>query len=408
LRPSIDGLNRNYVKISKVKLFEFEGRNLFQKEGIVIPAGVVISYTSDLEQALKRISFPAVAKVQTLSGKRRKRGGVSAIQSEKEARDFVDQFLGKDFEGEQISHILLVQKIDIDYEYFLSITYSTVEKKPILLFSASGGVEVEDAPDMQKIIINPENGINADDLASQLKVSSPKKIADVAVRLWDVFVHADARLAEINPLAVDKNGEIWALDSKIILDDSGLVRHKDLNILDKGSLSSIPTDREKRAKQIDKDDYRGSAGSVYFDLDGDIAVLASGGGASLVVLDSLFNAGGKPANYTEYSGDPPAEKVAKLTEVVLSKPGLKGCLVAGALANFTDIYETLKGFCEGVASLKNKPNYPIVIRRAGVNDQKAKDFVKEFSKKEEINIEFYTEGTPIGKAAERIVELAYK
>src|SRR3989344_8740743 len=119
-----------------------------------------------------------------------------------------------------------------------------------------------------------------------------------------------------------------AIDAKIILDDAGLLRHRDLDILPKGAIFAIPTDREILSKKIDEDDYRGSAGSTFIEFDGSprgeagIAILASGGGASLLVMDSVIDAGGRPANYTEYSGNPPAAKVEKLTKLTLSKVGL--------------------------------------------------------------------------------------
>jgi len=145
---------------------------------------------------------------------------------------------------------------------------------------------------------------------------------------------------------VQSGRKLIAVDAKVILDDSGLVRHKNIDVLPKGAVSAVPTQRELAAKNIDAEDYRGSAGSTFIEFDGDIAVLASGGGASLLVMDALLAFGAKPANYTEYSGNPPREKVEALTEITLEREDLCGCLVAGAYANFTDIYETLAGFAD--------------------------------------------------------------
>ena len=164
------------------------------------------------------------------------------------------------------------------------------------------------------------------------------------------------------------------------------------------------------AHEIDNEDYRGTAGKTYIDLDGDIAILASGGGASLVALDALMSYGGAPANYTEYSGNPPAEKVKRLTNIVLSKQGLSGCWVVGGTANFTDIYETLQGFAESLLSLSPKPDYPIVIRRAGPRDREAFEMLKSFAEKNGFDMHFYDENTPITSTANIIVDLssAYK
>ena len=130
--------------------------------------------------------------------------------------------------------------------------------------------------------------------------------------LYDLFTKEYALLAEINPLFKTKDGMFIAGDAKIILDDE----------------KYNPGERR------------------FLEMDGDIAVLASGGGASLLNMDALLWYGGKPANYTEYSGNPKGEVVKKLTKRVLGRPGLKGCWVVGGTANFTDIYETLKGFLD--------------------------------------------------------------
>src|SRR3989338_4478887 len=143
------------------------------------------------------------------------------------------------------------------------------------------------------------------------------------------------KTVEINPLVEDKNGDLIAADAVVVLDDDGLKRHK-FNFPKRTGLRE-QTPREIAAKKIDEDDYKGVAGKTFVDLEGDIAVLASGGGASIVAMDALLSYGGKPANYTEYSGNPSAEKVKKLTQVVLSKPNLHGLWIVGGTANFTRI-----------------------------------------------------------------------
>ncbi|RME31631.1 hypothetical protein D6789_02105, partial [Candidatus Woesearchaeota archaeon] len=166
---------------------------------------------------------------------------------------------------------------------------------------------------------------------------------------------------------------------------------------------SVLSERALEARKIDYHDHRGVAGKTFVELDGDIAVLASGGGASLTCMDALIEAGGKPANYTEYSGNPSSEKVRRLTEITLSKPGLRGCFVVGGTANFTDIYETLKGFAEGLRNTKPKPAYPIVVRRAGPRDKEAFAMLAELEK-EGFDITVLGEETPMTKAARIMVE----
>lgn len=402
-----------------MKLYEFEGHNILTRVGIDSPFFVVCESLDEVEQAKKRLSFPIVAKVQVLSGKRGKSGGVQVFSSDRGLMPFCKGMFGGDFAGEKVRYISLAEKVGIKRELYASITYDTVLKIPFLLFSDFGGVDIEETKKKKprsviRIDINPLLGLAEKDFK---RVSNDAMLVDFLLRLWDAFVRFDCRLVEVNPIAKTKDGYV-AVDAKIILDDNGLARQKDLDVLPKGSAGAIPTERELEARKIDAEDYRGSAGSTFIEFPGDpekkygagVAILASGGGASLLVMDAVVAAGGKPANYTEYSGNPPAEKVEKLTKVALSREGLSGCLVAGAVANFTDIYETLSGFARGLKDVKPKINYPIVIRRGGPRQEEAYKVLDNFSKQEGFDIHLFGPETPISVACREMVRLseAYK
>ena len=150
----------------------------------------------------------------------------------------------------------------------------------------------------------------------------------------------------------------------------------------------------------------------FIELGGDIAILASGGGASLLNIDALLRFGGKPANYTEYSGNPPAELVKELTKRVLSASwrtkGLKGCWVIGGTANFTDIYETMRGFIEGLREIKPKPKYPIVIRRDGPRQEEAFLMLRELAQKEGFDFHLFGSETSMAESARIMVRNAYQ
>ncbi|MBI2599651.1 hypothetical protein HYW43_01885, partial [Candidatus Daviesbacteria bacterium] len=234
----------------------------------------------------------------------------------------------------------------------------------------------------------------------------PAEVVETAKKLWEVFIKYDLELAEINPLVIDKNAKVWALDSKVILDDDADFR-REIKFAERNLFGRPSTEAEIEARKIDEGDHRGTAGSVYWDLDGDIAVIAAGGGGSIVNMDALLAFGGKPANYTEHSGNPPREKLKRLTKIVLSKPNLKGCWFVGGTANFTDIYETLMGFVEGLREISPKPKFPIVIRRGGPKDKEAFEALKEIGKKEGFDFHIFGRETPMTKTAKTMVELAY-
>ena len=226
--------------------------------------------------------------------------------------------------------------------------------------------------------------------------------------MWRVFQKHDARLVEINPLIETEDEEFFAADAKIILDDDADFRQTDTNFPPRDVLGKKPTKSELAAKEIDANDHRGSAGSTYIELDGNIAVIAAGGGGSLVNMDALMALGGKPANYTEHSGNPPREKLEKLSKIILSKKGLSGVWFVGATANFTDIYETLSGFVAALRSIKPKPKYPIVIRRGGPRYKEAFKMLEEVKKKEGFDFHIFGPETPMTSTARTIVDLANK
>jgi succinyl-CoA synthetase beta subunit len=159
---------------------------------------------------------------------------------------------------------------------------------------------------------------------------------------------------------------------------------------------------EKHARAIDAQSHRGVAGRTLLELDGDIAFLSSGGGASITCLDALLTYGGRPANFAEYSGNPERSKVYALAKLVLSKPGLKGLWVVGPTANFTDVYETLGGIMDAIIELK--PAFPIVIRRAGPRDVEAKALVEQVAKDHSLDMVFFGEEMPMTESARVLLD----
>lgn len=372
-------------------LYEFEGKQLFKNCGINVPASQLIEST-DQEITLKP---PLVLKAQVLSGKRAAAGGIVKVQGAG-YRVQLEELFKKTINNEKVEKILVEEVVAIEKEYYLSFSYSTETRGSVMTFGEGGtGVEGKGVKTYPVDILTGFKGENL-----------PEELQDVAKKLWEVFTKYDLELAEINPLVIDKNGKAWALDAKVILDDDGDFR-RELKFPERNLFGRPPTEAEIEARKIDEGDHRGTAGSVYWNLPGDIAVIAAGGGGSIVNMDALLALGGKPANYTEHSGNPPKEKIKRLTEIVLSKPGLKGCWFVGGTANFTDIYETLMGFVEGLREIKPKPTYPIVIRRGGPRDKEAFEMLKKVAKEAGYDFHIYGRETPMTQTAKVMVELAY-
>ncbi len=398
-----------------MKLPEYKGKELLKSVGIKVPPGIVTNNKSYINLSFHKNKYKeffldqqsVIIKAQILSGKRKKAGLIVTSDDYPESLKLIDELYKKEFNGNVIDTLLIERKLSIAEEYFLAIVYDTQTRKPMVIFSRQGGIDIEEVAQENKLIFYPISALHgltayqSRDIAKQagFKGRELLQVASLIKKAFTCFEKYDCQSLEINPIIKTPKGLLFAGDAKIVIDDNAVSRqdtfHDVTDIEDKTVLSP----REMEARKIDYHDHRGVAGKTFIELEGDIAILASGGGASLTAMDAILQAGGKPANYTEYSGNPPKEKVKKLTHVTLTQPGLNGCLVIGGKANFTDIYETLSGFMEGLGELEQQPNYPIVIRRAGPRDKEAFEMIQRIAAEKGYNITLYGEDMPMSRAA---------
>lgn len=403
-----------------MNLYEFEGKKLFEKYGIVIPDGVVVRRGGDVRQAYDGLGVnDVVVKAQVLSGKRGKNNAIRFCLSAEEADSAVQDLFAMDVRGQYVAAVRIEEKLDIAEEHYLSITYDTNAKQPVLVYSREGGVDIEEVPEdkIVKVLLDIRNPTLALPLAGEGTLSPPAKgeLEEVIHHVWACFLQEDARLVEINPLVKTTDGRWVAADAKVAIDDDAFYRHPSTSSGQVSSIGSpqvtdwtqfeprtmlgrLPTEREIAARKIDEGEayYRGTAGK-YIEMDGDIAVLFSGGGASIANMDALIQAGLKPANYSEYSGNPPREKVYALTKVVLSKPGLRGLWIAGGVANFTNVKETFNGIVDALDEIK--PTYPIVVRRAGPFEKEGMQLMKECSERNHLNMKLFGKEVSMSETA---------
>ncbi len=353
-----------------MKLLEYQGKELFKKYGIPVPKGELI----EKETQSVTLRAPLVLKSQVPVGDRKKESGILFVESadESEFKEKKDWLLQHKVSGFLPEVLLAEEKVQFEKELYVSFSYDTDRQGPVFAVSDKGGSGIAEAHIFPVDLIFGLTDFYLRDVLSQARIPATSALKQVIQCLWALFEKEKALLAEINPLFQLQDGRFVAGDAKVILDD---------NVVS-------PETRP------------------YVELDGDIAILASGGGASMLNLDILMRAGGKPANYVEYSGNPPASVVEELTLKVLSKPGLKGCWVVGGTANFTDIYETLSGFIAGLRKINPKPTYPIVIRRDGPRREEAFAMLKKVGEKEDYNFHVYGPETSMSDSAQKIVELS--
>ncbi len=393
-----------------MKLKEFEAKELFRRVGIPVSQGVLVTQNSDIPPFQEE----RLLKVQTLAGGRGKVGGVCVVRNAAEAKALASRFLHSSFMDEVITEVLIDEKVNIARELYLGLMFDTSRRAPAFIYSEHGGSDIEELKRRhpEKIIIREINyvrGLTDEDLQFLLKKSTLSPVVQQRVRavisqLYQCFTRFDCKMLEINPLVVSSTETVVAVDAVAVLDDDAKFRWE-IPFADRTNNRPV-TAREAAAHLIDKDDHRGVAGKTFVDLTGDIAILTSGGGASMTLLDALVDYGGKPANFTEYSGNPPLEKVEKLTRVVLDRPGLSGLLVAGVIANFTNIVETLRGVLNVL--IEKKPDFPIVIRRAGPHDDEAREMLVAAKKEYNLDIHYFDEKILLTQAAKIMVDLAQK
>jgi len=403
-----------------MNLYEFEGRELLEKHGIIIPVGEVVRRGDNIADAYRKLGLEeVVVKAQVLSGKRGKNNGIKFCSNLEEVEKAVDEIFNMSICGQYVASILLTEKINIESENYLSITYDTNKKQPVLVFSSEGGMDIEDVAEDK--IYKKLLDIREKELAGNLEL--PAEFLETAKSLWNCFLSEDTRLVEINPLVKTTSGEIMALDAKVALDDDAFYRHNkeaqerakekgldsgtitDWDLFESRTMLCRPaTEREIAVQEIDKGEkyYQGTAGK-YIELEGDIALILNGGGASIANMDALKKVGLEPANYTEYSGNPPREKVYALTKIVLSKPGIKGLWMCGVVANFTNVEETFKGIVDALDEIK--PTYSIVVRRAGPHDKDGMKLLEDCAKRNNLNIKIFGKETSMSDTAQVLADM---
>ena len=395
-----------------MNLYEFEGKNLFFKHGIKIPKGINLKRGDDTLSAYESLNLnEVVVKAQILSGKRGKNNGIKFCSSGEEVKVAVEEMFETKIKGMHVAAVRIEEKLDISEEHYLSITYDTNKKIPILIYSSEGGVDIEDVDASQ--ILNFQFSILKNELPEEVERKLEVGVYAIAKELWRCFLEEDTRLVEINPLVKTKSGEWIAADAKVAIDDDAFYRHSPEKFPDATDWTKLeprtemgrpPTKREIAVKKIDEGEgyYRGTAGK-YIEMDGDIALILNGGGASIANMDALINAGLKPANYTEYSGNPPREKVYELTKLILSKPGIKGLWACGVVSNFTNVRETFLGFADALDEIK--PKYPIVIRRDGPEGEAGRKLIMECAERNGLNMKVFGKETPMTETAQVLADM---
>ena len=401
-----------------MKLYEHEGKRLFAQAGLRIPKGTVVTSIEEARGLVEEYG-EVVAKAQTLWGKRKKRNAIAFCATQEELDAALASLLGRELGDEVIEKVLVEERLPIAVEGYLSVTYSG--RRPTVIVSRHGGVDIEEVSRErpEDVVVHPVNilkGLTFETAESLIRRAGfgngVEVLAKTLLQLYQMFYSCDALLAEINPLIGTPEGEWYAADAKVEIDDEALYRQERLDLPDRLASGREPTELEAAALANDRMDTRGAAGRMLHELpDGNIVVLASGGGTSVEALDDLVLLGGKPAVFTEYSGNPTGEKVKGLTKIALRYPGpIDALWCVGGRANFTDIHETLvDGVMAGIRETEGfDKTIPIIVRRAGPRDEEAFDALHQLRQEEGYNLFLRGMATSVVDSARMVVRQAEK
>ncbi|NIS72131.1 MAG: ADP-forming succinate--CoA ligase subunit beta [Proteobacteria bacterium] len=300
-----------------MRLFEYEAKKMFQENGIPIPKGGVAESLEEAERLFRELGS-VVIKSQVLVGGRGKAGGIQFAENDAQLKPHVKKLLGSQIGGFTVRSLLIEEKLDIASEVYLGVTIERSQGKAVVLASGKGGIDIEELartyPDqIIKELVDVRRGIRPYEAADIVRRAGLKgKIltqgARILGRLYDVFWKYDGEVAEINPLAVTREGGLIAADAKINVDDEALKRHPDLRQEDE-----FLTDLEREAR---------THNLGYVEMDGEIGVIGNGAGLNMTTLDILRYYGGEPANFLEVSGRT-YMKAEQAIEIVLKNPKVK-------------------------------------------------------------------------------------
>lgn len=345
-------------------MHEHEALNIFRNFSIPVPQCFVTTSPGDAKRIAREMGKPVAIKAQVLVGGRGKVGAIKFASTPEDAEKAAREILSMRVGGMPVEEVLVMEWLDIERELYLAITVDRNACLPVVLASKEGGVDIEEIAEKypEKIVrryIDPFRGIQNFELRGVVKKIAPEGkhaqiVSNILNSLYKIYEKYDAELVEINPLVIASDGEIWAADARLIIDDNSLFRHPELGE-DRG-LSEV----EKRAKK---------AGLAYVELDGNIGIIGNGAGLVMATLDVVQLFGGKPANFCDLGGGASAEATAKGVELVLSNPNVKALFI-NILAGITRCDEVARGVLKTMDEIGVK--VPMVVRMIGTNEEEGR------------------------------------
>jgi succinyl-CoA synthetase beta subunit len=383
------------IHAKAMDLLEYQGKQLFARHGVPVPSGAPATTVEQAVAAADEIGYPCVVKAQVQIGGRGKAGGIKVAKDRQEAEAHSKAILGMDIKGHTVHEVWIEAASDIAAEYYASIVFDRSAKRPLIMFSTQGGMDIEEVAEktpeaLVRLHVDPLLGFqdfHARRLAFEAGVDADviRPLGALLSKLYTAFVEEEAMLVEVNPLIVTADRQVAALDAKVTLDGNSLFRHPDNAALRN---TAAEDEQERMARE---------RGLTFVKLDGNVGILGNGAGLVMSTLDVVDQAGGKPANFLDAGGGSKAEAITQAVEVILSNENVTAVLF-NIFGGITRCDEVARGLIEAFDQIK--PTVPFVVRLDGTNDKEGRQLLAEADLP---NV--YTEATMLG-AAKKVVELA--
>ena len=363
-----------------MKIHEYQAAELFKAYGVRVPEGKAAATAQEAGEAARSLGAgPYVIKAQVHSGGRGKAGGVKFAQTPEEAEAKAGEILGMKLvtkqtgpEGRIVKRVLVSRAVEIAREYYVSLTVDGARERVVMIASSAGGMEIEEtakeAPEkIYTMEIDPYLGLTgyqAREMGKKLGLGAAetKQFIALSKGLYRLFVEKDCSLVEINPLAVDGEGNLIAADAKVNFDDNALFRHSEN--------AAMRDENEEEPRELEASKYDLN----YIGLDGNIGCMVNGAGLAMATMDIIQACGGRPANFLDVGGSATAEKVAGAFAILLSDAKVE-CIFVNIFGGIMRCDIIAEGIVEAARKLEVK--VPLVVRLEGTNAEAGKKILAE-------------------------------
>ncbi len=353
-------------------LLEYQGKQLFARHGVPIPQGEPATTVEDAVSVADELGYPVVIKAQVLIGGRGKAGGIKLAKDRDEAGRYAADIIGMDIRGFTVHELYVEKASDIAEEYYAAVVFDRGAKKPMVMLSRMGGMDVEEIAEkdpkaMARLHVDPLVGFQAFHgrrLAFEAGIAEDvvRPVGSLLERLYEAFIEEDAMLVEVNPLLVTGDREVVALDAKVTVDANALYRHPETADL-RNADAEDPQERMARER-----------GLTYVKLDGNVGILGNGAGLVMSTLDVVAQAGGQPANFLDAGGGSKAEEITNAVEVILSDEKVTAVLF-NIFGGITRCDEVANGLITAFGNLEI--TVPFVVRLDGTNDEEGRKLLAD-------------------------------